>query len=98
MVERSYGVGFGFLPLAEAFRRDLDGDFAVQARVASLVHLTHTTSSQRREDLVGSETGSRGDRHRYLSSAAREYSLPIGHSSYWVNGVPRQSFVHSQNE
>src|SRR6516162_3419386 len=70
MVERSYGVGFAFESLAEAFRRDLDGNFAVQARVTSLVHLAHTTNSQRREDLVGSETGSKGDRHGNLSSAA----------------------------
>ena len=86
MVERSYGMGFGFLPLAEAFRRDLDGYFAIQARVASLVHLAHTTSSQRREDLVGPETGSRGDRHRNFSSTAQEYSLRIGHSKLLVNG------------
>ena len=45
-------------------REDLDRDVAVQLRVARAVDLAHPARAERREDLVGTETCSGGERHR----------------------------------
>ncbi len=48
----------------EVRRQDLDRDRALEARVPRLVDLAHPTGADRRQDLVGTELGSRRERHR----------------------------------
>ena len=45
------------LTLQEIFPDDLHGDVAIQARVPRAVDLPHPARAERREDLVGTETG-----------------------------------------
>ena len=55
-------AGFAIEPLTELrirgqlFGQDLDRDGAVEASVASLVHLPHPTGAEKGEDFVGAET------------------------------------------
>ena len=44
---------------------DLDGDGAVEAGVAGLVHLTHAALADLGGDLVRAERGAGLERHRY---------------------------------
>src|SRR6266851_5135416 len=101
MIERGDRVSFAFEPLAESLGGDLDRNNAVQARVAGLVHLAHTTSSQRREDLVGSETGSRGDRHGNCRVPLKNTASRSPHSSCQVKGIfaiaVSNSFPHNES-
>ena len=57
MVQRGHGVGFAL----EAFRKllvgYLEGDDAVQPRVASFIDLTHAAGAEGREDFVGAQFG-----------------------------------------
>ena len=48
---------------AAVLREDLDGDVAVELRVARAVDLAHAARAERREDLVGTETGSGDESH-----------------------------------
>jgi len=54
---------------------DLDSDVAPESCVAGAVHFAHTSSAQRRDDLVGSETRTRGKRH---AGSACRHSTPAG--------------------
>ena len=49
----------------ELFRQDLHGDVASEARVLGPIHLPHPSSPERREDLVGTETGAGGNCHEW---------------------------------
>ena len=49
--------------LGEVFLGNLDGDSTIQPRVAGFVHLAHPTRADGRENFVGSEAGSRSQRH-----------------------------------
>src|SRR5262245_57885894 len=75
MVERRNGSRLAFEaladlgPLSGVWRKHLDGDGAVQPRVARFVHLTHAAGAQRRDDLVGSQKSSGGKRHIDLSDS-----------------------------
>jgi hypothetical protein len=48
MVQRGNGVRLAFEALGELFRGNLDGDSAVEARIARLVHLAHATGADGR--------------------------------------------------
>jgi len=43
--------------------KHLDGNVTVKARVACPIHLAHATGPERREDLVGTEPYTAGERH-----------------------------------
>src|SRR5262249_4243322 len=53
-------VGVGGDTLGE----DLDRDVALQLRVSGAPDFAHAARAERREDLVGAETGARGQTHR----------------------------------
>ena len=55
VIQRRDGSGLAFKALAELFFAELDGDDAAQARVASLVHLTHAARADGRDGLVRAE-------------------------------------------
>ena len=46
----------------ERVRQDLQGDVAIELRVASAIHLAHATGANGRDDLVRAESGSWGER------------------------------------
>ena len=48
---------------AERRRENLDGDVAPEARVPGAVDLAHPSGAERRQDLVGAETGARREAH-----------------------------------
>jgi hypothetical protein len=52
-----------FETFAKAFFADLDGDEPVQARVAGLPHLAHSSFTERREDFVSPNSVACGERH-----------------------------------
>ena len=64
----------------ERERQHLERDVPVETRVAGTVDLAHATRPQRRDDLVGTETGTRGQRHE-LAIITSVVSL-----LYWDNG------------
>ncbi len=47
----------------ERGRQDLDCDFATQPWILRPVHLSHPTGAERREDLVGTDAITGGERH-----------------------------------
>ena len=49
--------------LREPFGKDLDGDVAVELRVAGAVDLAHAAGAERGKDLVGAESRAGGERH-----------------------------------
>src|SRR5215467_10171782 len=55
MVERRDCPGFALESFAELLTRSLDGDDAIEPRVARLPHFTHPTRADLREDLIGSQ-------------------------------------------
>ncbi len=67
MVELRDRAGFAVEPLAElrisgeGFGQDLDGDDAIEARVAGLVDLAHAAGAEGGEDLVRAEARARRD-------------------------------------
>jgi hypothetical protein len=63
MVQRSDGMRLALEALAEAVVAFLDGDGAVQARVARLPDFAHAAFAQRPKDLVGTQLIARGKRH-----------------------------------
>ena len=46
-------------------RENLDGDGAVETRVAGAIDLTHAARSEGREDFEGAEFGASGQSHRW---------------------------------
>ena len=63
MVERCDRARLTLEPVAEARRRYLDGDIAVQARVRGAVHLAHAAFPDGFENLVRAEERPRCERH-----------------------------------
>ena len=51
--EASHPLGIG----GEGVRQDLEGDLAIQPRVAGAIHLAHAARAKQRQDLEGPETG-----------------------------------------
>jgi hypothetical protein len=45
-------AGSQIFTLGDVFRQDLDGDGAVEQCVAGLVHFSHATGPEQREDLI----------------------------------------------
>ena len=64
MVQGSDGARLALEALAEsASAANLDGDVAIQARIASAIHFAHPTGADGGEDLVGAQPFSRGQGH-----------------------------------
>ena len=69
MIQRGEDLRFALEPRhsftvqRERVGQDLDGDVAIEPRVARLVDLAHATRAERRQDFVGAETGSGCERH-----------------------------------
>src|SRR5262249_10274931 len=58
----------------ERLGEDFDGDRAIEARVASAIHLPHATLADQGNDLVCAEPGAGGQRH--FSSVSELYESP----------------------
>jgi hypothetical protein len=63
MLQRRHGVSFAFETLTELRLGDFDGDDAIKACVASLVHLTHATRADRRNNFERAESVAGLKRH-----------------------------------
>ena len=63
MIQRGHGAGFLFKARAELFRGSLDGNDAVQTRVASAINLAHPAFADEFENLVGSQPGAGCQHH-----------------------------------
>ena len=93
MIQRCDGAGFAFeagaqiLALGDVFRQDLDGDGAVEPRVAGLVHFAHSSSADRGEDFVGAEFFAGGERH--IRDPAQ--FIPLKVNSTWITRYPEVS-------
>src|SRR5207249_2942831 len=76
VIERRNRLGFALEALAEPrvvdalFRKDLDGNRAVQSRVARAIDLAHPAGSERRDDFIRAETNARFEAHRYFASGS----------------------------
>ena len=64
MVQRGDGSGLLLESRREIFVRDLDGNVTAKARIAGAIDLTHAARADAREDLVGSQSSPRRERHR----------------------------------
>jgi hypothetical protein len=73
MIERRKHLGFALQACdalgisREAFEHDLDGDRALQFRIARAVHLAHAASTERVNDLVRADSRPCGKRHGVAS-------------------------------
>ena len=67
MVERGDGTGFTLEALAELGFGSLQGDDAIQARVAGLPHLAHAALADGGEDLVRTQAFTGRQRHWVIS-------------------------------
>jgi len=65
MIQRGDGAGFPLEALAEILVRNLDGDGAIEARVARTIHLAHTARAHGRGDLIRPQPSSGSQRHGY---------------------------------
>ena len=72
VIQGSDRAGFRLEALAEAFRRNFDGDIAAKARVVGAIHLAHPARADGREDLVRAEFVAGGKRHRRDSAKCSE--------------------------
>src|SRR5450759_5368689 len=64
MIQRGDSSRLALEAVGELLLGDLDGDRAVQPRVARSVHVAHAAGADGREDLVRTELGSIGKGHR----------------------------------
>ena len=64
VTERGDGARLAIEPLGELFFGNLDGDEAIQPHIACAIDLAHSARTDRGEDLVGPEPGTRRERHR----------------------------------
>ena len=55
MIQRRHGASFALETLAELFVRNLDCDDSIEPRVARLVHFTHATRADGRNNFVRAE-------------------------------------------
>jgi hypothetical protein len=53
MIQRGDRASFALEALVELVLRELDGDDAIEPRVASFPHLSHPACANLREDLIG---------------------------------------------
>jgi len=65
-------VRFALEALGEPLVRNLDGDDAIQPRVASLVDFSHTAGAQGRGDLVGAQPDSGSQSHEVNDCTASD--------------------------
>ncbi len=72
MVQRGDSARLAPEAVAESFLRNLDGNDAVKTRVTRLVDLSHAARADQRENLVGTEPLSRGERHTVVQYSSRE--------------------------
>src|SRR5437016_3975825 len=64
MVQRGHGASFALEAFGELQLGGLDGDDAIQPRIAGLVHLSHASGADLRNDLVGAKFVTYRKRHR----------------------------------
>src|SRR5579872_4878285 len=73
---------------------NLDGDIAVQARVAGAVDFAHAAGTERRLDFVGAEFGASGERHGWAI-----ISMGCGREAAWVRSADsRGGCAHTGKE
>ena len=71
MIERRDGARLALEPRAQVGiagdvrREDLDGDAAIEPRVAGFVDFAHAASTQRADDFIRTETRASGERHGF---------------------------------
>ena len=63
MIQRRDGAGFALETLAELGLGNLDGDDAIKARVAGLIHFAHPAGAERGKDFVRAEFVAGRERH-----------------------------------
>ncbi len=63
MIQRGDSLSLALKAFAERFEALLDGDGAIQARIARHPHFTHAALPQRPNDLVGAQFIAHGERH-----------------------------------
>src|SRR5271163_2418296 len=69
--------------LGELFLGKLDGDDAIETRVARFVHLAHPTSADGRKNLVGSQTSAGSQRHMVSNDSTLASALQTTRV-YWT--------------
>ena len=80
MVQRRGGFRFLDKPLAAGLvghavvREDLDGDFAVEPRIAGAIHLTHAACADEREHLIRAEARPGGQGHKNRGDCNRGHT------------------------
>src|SRR5262245_57078722 len=72
MIQGGNSLCFALEPVSETCRGRLDGDFAVDARVAGAIDLAHPATADRRNDLVSPETVTDIQRHEPSGQGMRE--------------------------
>ena len=80
MVQGGHRVRLALEALRELLFGNLDGDDAIQSRVASLIDLSHPARAQGRSDLVRTQPGSGSQSHEVNDCTAR------GMGGEWVTG------------
>src|SRR5262252_620057 len=70
-------------------RENFNGNAAIKPSVARSIHLAHATRANRRNDLMGTESGARGERH-----VCHIIAFPPGKSP--ANGRSRQAEAGEQ--
>ena len=69
MIKRGNSTCLLLKAIAMRACQDLDGDDAIKACVAGLVDLAHATGPNRRENLVGPEARTIGEKHTALNDS-----------------------------
>ena len=67
MIQRGHRARFALEPFRKLLAGNLDGDRAVEARVARLVHFPHAARANEREDLIGTELRAGREGHSNVS-------------------------------
>ena len=93
MIERRQHLRFAAEPretiriIGNGWQQHLDRDVAIQLGIARAKYFAHSTRAERRDDVVGSETGSDKQWHDYLVTGTRAFSSSNQLSTIWICGV-----------
>src|SRR6516225_8949839 len=79
VIQRRDGACFLLKAFAEMLNGKLDSHATAQARIAGAIHLSHTTRSNERKDLIWTQASSRGQWHRVLAD-----SNPLDRCTEWI--------------
>ena len=80
MVERRQHLRFALEPrepfgiVRRTVRQDLDGDVAIELRVAGAVDLAHAARADRRDDFVRAKPRSDGQRHEIVADSSDSWT------------------------